>query len=122
MAIQEAYPERLWVYLDTLEDPSSAHDPQPRDLNNTQVGRGRLALYDAGMSTDAPYYALGHSLGGILVYVEVKFSREDLADGVILLGATMYDLAYDDYPTPVLVINGDLDGMMRPTQVVIDYR
>jgi hypothetical protein len=86
---------------------------------DTHLERGYQALLAAGMPQNSSHVAMGHSLGAIIAYTE---SLDGLAEGLVLLGATVYDREYEACPLDVLVINGDLDGQLVIHTVIHDFR
>jgi predicted alpha/beta hydrolase family esterase len=135
-AIQREFDGQCWVVVPKL----------PLDMANPwsvtrAVRRSITALRAAGYPRDRPVYVGGHSLGGIFLPNLLDEPDNDLVDqiaGLVQLGSFVSreqkrkqkkqqrdgiiatnKSAFDR--TPRLVLNGDLDGLIRVARIAEDF-
>lgn len=121
--IQQQYTGRLWIYLsdnDILINGDFNDRPTPLNINDTVIEHGRQELIEAGFPPEGPLFACGHDYGATLVAYQEVQEFPELALGVIMIGASGID--YENYPKPVMLVAGDLDGNTRITKVSNDFR
>ena len=120
---------RLWIYLsnndindtDSLCSSEDILDLCDSTTNTSFIKIGQGALLSAGFPVDAPVYAAGHGCGGYKALKEVR-QEPDIAEGVVVVGASLAEGDHDDFLTPTMVVNGDLDGIMRFVSIALNFR
>ena len=96
-------------------------DPCDQVGDTSIIQIGRSALLAAGLPELAPVFAAGHGCGGSVALGEVR-TDSSLAEGIILVGASLDDGDFVDLPVPAMVVNGDLDGVMRFVSVSLSFK
>ncbi|XP_072178676.1 uncharacterized protein [Diadema setosum] len=119
LEIQSQAPFSLWVAL-TTDYPSDT--PNPISLRQA-VEMALAQLTEGGMSSNAPIFMAGHSLGGTFLQAYVDENPNDIA-GMMLWGSYLTGSTEDlnAFPTPVMHLSGDLDGQVRITRNAIPFR
>ncbi|XP_072028148.1 uncharacterized protein [Amphiura filiformis] len=119
LAIQKASSLKLWVgltagYRGDLADPVSLEEAIYLAISDLQA---------AGMSKTAPIFVAGHSLGGTFSQTIVAADPQMFA-GVLLWASYLAGQTSDmgAFPTPVMHVSGDIDGLTRMTRIGRAYR
>lgn len=108
---------RLWIGIvgDFLVDI-----PNPIEIDS-KTNATLTSLWEAGLPRSAPLVAAGHSLGGVIMEQHVRATPHRFA-ATLLLAAYLPLGRLRDFPTPVLHLSGDLDGVTRITRILRVYR
>lgn len=73
------------------------------------------------MSSEAPVFVAGHSLGGTVLQYYVA-SNPKKVHGQILMGSCLLrKYRNETYPVPTLTMGGELDGLNRVTRIIEEY-
>ena len=113
--IQSASNYSLWVGI-----PDFAFDvPEPIVISKG-IKRVLDAMAQSGMKTTKMFYA-AHSEGGVILQ-DYLVDNPSVAIGQMLFGANLVRKYRGKvYPTPTLVVGGELDGLTRVTRVMEEY-